>query len=103
MRKEKRVGEENRCLKALEKGVFCNSVAWDEADAKVWSYLFLCPGTEGRKQLQQKRPELDIQSTTTKSLMRSLEDTFAIERVIAFERYNLNYRKQKKNESLELT
>ena len=36
---EKRVGWENRCQKAREKGVFCSSVAWDAADAEVRSFF----------------------------------------------------------------
>ena len=42
--KEKRVGWENHVVKAREKGVLCNSFRWDEADAKVRSYIFLCVG-----------------------------------------------------------
>ena len=34
---EKRVGCENRVLKAREKGVLCNSLSWGETDAKVQS------------------------------------------------------------------
>ena len=67
---EKREGWENRCLKACENGVLCNSVEWDEADAKVRSCLFL--STEGQRQVQQ----LDIQPTMTKSPLRLLEDIF---------------------------
>ena len=43
---EKRVDWENRCQKARDKGVMCNSVIWDEADARVLSYLILCLGME---------------------------------------------------------
>ena len=73
---EKPVGWENRCLKARENGVLGNSVPWDEADAKVRSYLFLCLDTEGQRQVQQKRSGLKIQSSRTKALMRVLEDIF---------------------------
>ena len=45
---EKRVGWENHVIKAREKGVLCNSFRWDEADAKMRSYLFLCHGAEGK-------------------------------------------------------
>ena len=83
---EKRVGWENRCLKSREKGVLCNSVAWDEADANVGSYLFLWLGTEGQRQVQQKCSGLDIQSTTTKSLVLVKEVSFKTEKVIAFKR-----------------
>ena len=37
---EKRVGWENHVMKARERGVLCNSFRWDEADAKLRSYLF---------------------------------------------------------------
>ena len=53
---EKRVGWETQVIKAREKGVLCNSFRWDEADAKVRSYIFLCLGAEGQRQIQQKRP-----------------------------------------------
>ena len=55
---EKRVGWLNYVIKAREKGVLCNLFRWDEADAKVRSYLFLCLGAEGQCQIQQKRPNL---------------------------------------------
>ena len=48
---EKRVGGENHVIKAREKGVLCNSIRWDEADAKVRSYLFLCLVAEGQRQI----------------------------------------------------
>ena len=51
---EKRVGWENHVIKAREKGVLWNSLRWDEADAKLRSYLFLCLGAEGQRQIQQK-------------------------------------------------
>ena len=51
---EKRVGWENHVIKAREKGVLCNSFKWDEADAKVRSYLFLCLAAEGQRKIQQK-------------------------------------------------
>ena len=44
---EKRVGWENHMIKAREKGVLCNSFRWDEADAKVRSYLFSMPRSRG--------------------------------------------------------
>ena len=39
---EKIVGWENHVIKARAKGVLCNSFKWDETDAKVRSYIFLC-------------------------------------------------------------
>ena len=63
---EKNVDWENRCQKAREKGVMCNSEIWDEADARVRSYLFLCLGMKGQRQVQQKGLGLNIQTTTTK-------------------------------------
>ena len=51
---DKPVGCENRCLKAREKGVLCNSVPWNEAYSKVKKYLFICLGTEGQRKVQQK-------------------------------------------------
>ena len=83
---DKRVGWENRCLKPREKGVLCNSVPWNEADAKEKKCFFLCLGTEGQSQVQQKRPGLNIHPTTTKALMRVFKDIFVTQRAIAFER-----------------
>ena len=37
---EKRVAWENNAIKSSEKGVLCNNVKWDDADAKVRSYIF---------------------------------------------------------------
>ena len=45
---EERVDWENHVIKAREKGVLCNSFRWDEADAKVRSYIFLCLGADGK-------------------------------------------------------
>ena len=66
---EKRVGWENHVIKAREKGVLCNSFRWDEADAKVRSYLFLCLRAEGQRQIQQKRPNLKSNNVSTQELM----------------------------------
>ena len=38
---QKNVDRENRCQKAREKGVMCNSVVWDGAVARVRSYRLL--------------------------------------------------------------
>ena len=81
--------------------MLCNSYRWDEADAKNRSYLFLCLGAEGQRQVQQQRPSLDLHNVTTQELMTTLEDTFVTNRIVAFERYNFICRKQKKSESLE--
>ena len=97
----KRVGWENHVIKAREKGVPCNSFRWDEADAKVRSYLFLCLGAEGQRQVQQQRPNMQLHTVSTQQFMTALEDIFVTRRIIAFERYNLICRKQKKTESLE--
>ena len=88
-------------IKAREKGVLCNSFRWDEADTKVRSYIFLCLGAEGQRQIQRKRPNLELLTVSTQELMTTLEDIFVTTRIIAFERYTFICRKQKKNESLE--
>ena len=83
---EKRVGWENHVIKDREKGVLCNSYRWDEADARVRSYFFLCLGAEGQRQVQQKRPSLVLNNVTTQELMTTLEDIFVTNRIVAFER-----------------
>ena len=93
---EKIVGWENHVIKAREKGVLCNSFRWNEAEAKVRSYIFLCLGAEGQRQIQQKRPNLELHTVSTQELMTTLEDIFVTTRNIAFERYNFICRKQKK-------
>ena len=98
---EKRVGWENHVIKAREKGVLCNSFRWDEADAKIRSYLFLCLGAEGQRQIQQKRPSLQLHTVTTQEFKTVLEDIFVTTHIIAFERYNFICRKQRKAERLE--
>ena len=98
---EKRVGWENHVIKARERGVLCNSFRWDEADAKVRSYLFLCLGAEGQHQIQQKRPNMQLHTVSTQQFMTVLEEIFVMTRIIAFERYNFICRKQKETESLE--
>ena len=80
------MGWENHVIKACENGVQCNSFRWDEADAKVRSYLFLCLGAEGQRQIQQKRPNLQLHTVTTQEFMNVLEDIFVTTRIIAFER-----------------
>ena len=98
---EKRVGWENHVIKAREKGVLCNAYRWDEADARVRSYLFLCLGAKDQRQVQQKRPNLVLYKVNTQEFMTTLEDSFVTNRIVAFERYNFNCCKQKKSESLE--
>ena len=65
------------------------------------SYIFLCLGAEGQRQIQQKRPNLELHNVSTQELITTLEDIFVTPRVIAFERYNFIFRKQKKTERLE--
>ena len=98
---EKRVGWENHVIKDREKRVLCNSSRWDEADMKIRHYLFLCLGAEGQRQVQQKRPSLELHNVTTQELMTTLENIFVTNRIVAFEGYNFTCRKQKKSESLE--
>ena len=62
----KRTGWENYGMKAREKGVLFNSLGWDEADAKVRSYIFLCLGAEGQRQIQQKRAGLVLHTVKTR-------------------------------------
>ena len=81
---EKRVAWENHVIKAREKGVLFISFRWDEADAKMRSYLILCLGAEGQRQIQQKRPNLELHNVTTQELMTTLEDIFLTTRIIAF-------------------
>ena len=89
-------------VKVREKGGLCNSFRWDEAYTKVRSYIFLCMGAEGQRQIQQKRPGLVLHTVRTRELtILTLEDLFVTARIVAFERYNFICRKQKKTESLE--
>ena len=81
--------------------MLCNSYRWDEAEAKVRTYLFLSLGADGQRQVQQKRPSLELHNVTTQELMTTLEYIFVTNRIVAFERYNFICRKQKKLESLE--
>ena len=98
---EKRVGWENLVIKGREKRVLCNSFRWDEADPKVRRYLCLCLGADEQRQIQQKRPNMQLHTVSTQQFMTVLEDIFVTTRIIAFERYNFVFRKQKKAESLE--
>ena len=61
----------------------------------------MCLGAEGQRQIQQKRPNLQLHTVTTQELMTVLEEIFVTTRIIAFERYNFICRKQKKAESQE--
>ena len=88
-------------VKAREKGVLCNSFRWDEAEAKVRSYTFLCLGAEGQRQIQQKRLGLVLHAVTTRELITTLEGIFVTTNIVAFERYNFICRKQKKTGNLE--
>ena len=93
--REKRVGSENHVVKAREKKFLCNSFRWDEADAKVRNYLFLCLGAEGQRQTQQKQPGFVLHAMTTRELITTLEDIFVTTRTVTDERYNFICRKQK--------
>ena len=84
-----------------EKGNLCYSFRWDEADAKVRSYIFLCLEAEGQRQVQQKRPGFDLHTVTTRKLITTREDISVKTRIVALERYNFICRKQKKTDSLK--
>ena len=56
---------------------------------------------ESQRKVQQKRPGLNLQTTTTRQLKLLLEEIFITHRIIAFERYNFICRKQQINELLE--
>ena len=83
------------------RGPLCNNFPCDEVNAKVRSYIFLCLGAEGQKQLQQKRPGIEIHKISAKELIQILEDIFVTTLIIAFKRQNFICRKQRKTESLE--
>ena len=68
---------------------------------KKLRYLFLCLGAGGQRQIQQKRPTLQLHAVTTQEFMTVLQDIFVTTRIIVFERYNFICRKQKKAESLK--
>ena len=87
---EKRVGWESHVMIARDKGTLFNSFRWDEADAKVGNYIFLCLGAEGQRQLQQKRPSLVLPTVTTREIITIQEGIVETNRIIAFERYNFS-------------
>ena len=99
--KKKNVSWENNETKVRERGALYNNFPWDEADAKVRSYIFLYLGPVGQCQLQQKRPGLNRRSALTKKTRQILEDTFIKTRIIVFEKHNFICRKQQKNETLK--
>ena len=70
---EKQFGWENHAIKSRERGVLCNMLGWDKAEAKVRSYLLLCFGSEGQRQIQQRRPNLELYTVTTQEPMTTLE------------------------------
>ena len=76
-----------------------NSFRWDEADAKVRNYIFLCLGAEGQRQTQQKQTGFVLHAMTTRELITTLEDIFVTTRIVTYERYNFICRKQKKTEA----
>ena len=71
---EKLVALGKNLIKVREKGVLCYNIPWDDADAKVRNYAFPCLETEVKRQLQQKRPNLNYRTTTIKDLTRILDD-----------------------------
>ena len=85
-----------------ERKVYYVNFPWDETDAKVRRYLFLCLGAESQRIEQQKRTSLHLQVSKNKSTLKKLmtirEDIF---RVRTFERYIFICRKPKKNETLQ--
>ena len=74
-----------------ERGAVSNHFPWDEVDTEVQNYIFPRFGAERQRQLQQKRPRLDVQSSPTKKF----DDVFITTRSIAFERYNFIGHKQR--------
>ena len=78
--------------------MLCNSFEWEDVDAKIRSYLFLCLGSEEQRQVQLKKPGLDLQAEAMKELMTVLE-VFLFTQKIALESINFIFRKQKTNSS----
>ena len=62
---EKKVNSESQTTRVPERGPICNNFPWEKADTKVRNYIFLGLGTDGQKQLQQKRPGLELHTIST--------------------------------------
>ena len=67
---EKKVDWENKKARVRERGSLRHNFPWDEVDTKVRSYIFLCLGAQGEKQVQQERPGLEIHAITKKELQQ---------------------------------
>ena len=87
---EKRVVWENPVQKTREKGIFINSFLGTRLMQKSAVILKVrsvsVRGGGGERQVQHKRPKLDLHGVSTKDLMTILQDIFVTTRIIAFER-----------------
>ena len=79
----------------------CGDKPWAQADRKTVSMLYLSLGTEGRRIICSKNPQLKMDILTTVELWNIMESTFIRQRNIAFDRYMLLTAKQSKGESIE--
>ena len=79
----------------------CGDKPWAQADRKTVSRLYLNLGTEGRRIVCSRNPDLKMDILTTAELWNIMEATFIRQRNIIFDRYMLLTTIQSKGESIE--
>ena len=77
-------------------GIMRGGKPWTQADRKTVSMLYLSLGTEGRRIICSRNPQLKMDILTTVELRQILENTFIRERNITFDRHMLLTTKQSK-------
>ncbi len=102
-RQKHNVEEQKKYQKALKdaREALVNGLPRAEAQEKVASHLFMSLGDEGRRQLLQKRPGIQITDLDLHALMHECEAIFVKLSNVTIERVNLIRRVQQPNETLE--
>ena len=98
---EKRVIWENQCAHLNSLGRTVDSAAWEEAEIKIRSYIYLCLRAEGQRSVTQNYPDLKMQEITTRDFWERLRRLFIKEKNVTFNRYEAFTTKQWKTETLE--
>ncbi len=103
-RQKHSVDEQKKYQKALKdaREALINGLPRAEAQKKVASHLFMSLGDEGRRQLFQKRPGIQITDLDLQALLHECEAIFVKPSNVTIERVNLIRRVQQPNETLEL-
>ena len=72
----RKVHWQNRCLATEDKGSYVDNIAWDEADTKIKSLIYLSLGQEATNIFHHRNPHTEMSKFTTDAFAEQLKETF---------------------------